>query len=152
MTDKPTLETRWLMTLRGKIAPPTAVSPSLLVFNVNEASIDSPRLKAQMVQPSGDWVRVQADGSWRLDVRLLMKTDDGEFIYSYYSGIVCMTPEVSEHLAKGGTIGDKDIYFRSAPYFETSSPKYAWLNHVLAIGKITSFGNGDVVYDVFEVL
>lgn len=152
MKDKPKLETRWLMTLRGKIEPPAVVGSSLLVFNVLEAQIDSPRIKAELVQPSGDWVRVQENGSWRLDVRLLMKTDDGEFIYSYYNGIVRMTPEVGEHLAKGGVIGEKDIYFRSAPYFETGAKKYAWLNDTLAIGRISSFGNGNVVYDVFEVL
>jgi hypothetical protein len=149
---QPTLETRWLMTLRGSIPAPTVVTPSLYVFNVLEADIDSPRIKAKVINPSGDWVRIQANGNWKLDVRLIFMTDDNEPIYCHYNGVLRMTPGLGERIASGETIPGGDLYFRSAPYFETVSRKYGWLNDILAVGKITSFGGGKVVYDVFEVL
>ena len=151
MTE-PVLETRWLMTLRGSIPAPIVISPKFLVFNVLEASIDSPRIKAKVVNPSGDWVRIQENGNWKLDVRLVFMTDDGEAIYCHYNGVLRMDEGLGPRLASGEAIPGSDLYFRSAPYFETSSKKYGWLNDILAVGKMASFGGGQVVYDVFEVL
>lgn len=148
----PKLETRWLMRLRGAIEAPVVVGDSLMVFNVREASIESPRITATLAHPSGDWVRVQPNGNWKLDVRLLMIADDGMPIYSHYNGVLRMDPGLNERIAAGESIPGADLYFRSAPYFETASEKYGWLNDILAIGRIASFGGGEVLYDVFEVL
>ncbi|WP_022977515.1 DUF3237 domain-containing protein [Nevskia ramosa] len=147
-----TLETRWLMTLQGSIPKPVVISPSLMIFNVLDATIDSPRLKAKILPPSGDWVQVQDNGNWKLDVRLLMEADDGCPIYAQYSGILRMDPGLGERLASGEEIPGSELYFRSAPYFQTPSEKYGWLNNVVAVGKMRSFGGGNVVYDIFEVL
>ena len=147
-----TLETRWLMTLKGKIPQPAVVSPTLMVFNVLEAQIESPRINATLKGPSGDWVRIQPNGNWKLDVRLLMETDDGEEIYMFYNGLLRMEPGLNERIASGEVIPGEEIYFRSTPYFETSSEKYGWLANMVTVGKITTFGGGDVQYDIFEVL
>lgn len=148
----PTLETRWLMTLTGKIAEPYPTANNLLIFNVEEASMEGPRIKAKLASPSGDWIRVQPNGDWKLDVRLIMVTDDGENIFCHYNGVVVWTPELQQRVAEGGHIDGDEIYFRSAPYFETSAQQYAWLNRILAIGKLNRFGGGEVIYDIFEVL
>lgn len=150
--SEPKLETRWLMKLQGTIPQPVVVSPSLMVFNVLDAKIESPRLNAKILSPSGDWVQVQNNGNWKLDVRLLMEADDGSPIYVHYNGVLRMDPGLGERLASGEEIPGDQIYFRSAPYFQTPSQKYGWLNSILAIGKIRSFGGGNVVYDIFEVL
>lgn len=150
--NHPTLETRWLMTLQGTIPQPVVISPSLMIFNVLDATIDSPRLKAKILPPSGDWVQVQDNGNWKLDVRLLMEADDGAPIYAQYNGILRMDPGLGERLASGEEIPGSELYFRSAPYFQTPSAKYGWLNHIVAVGKMRSFGGGNVVYDIFEVL
>lgn len=152
MSEQPTLETRWLMSLRGSIPQPAMVSPTLMVFNVDDASIDSPRVKAKILKPSGDWIRIQPNGNWKLDVRLLMETDDGAPLYITYNGVFRMNPKLAERLGSGEAIPGSDMYFRSAPYFETASEKYGWLNDILAVGKMRSFGGGSVIYDIFEVL
>jgi hypothetical protein len=46
----------------------------------------------------------------------------------------------------------EDLYLRSAPNFETSSEKFAWLNDIMAVGKMTKFGGGKLGYDVYEIL
>lgn len=150
--SEPKLETRWLMALHGSIPQPVVISPSLMIFNVLDARMESPRIKAKVMGPSGDWVQVQENGNWKLDVRLLMEADDGSPIYTSYSGVLRMDPGLGERLASGQEIPGEEMYFRSAPYFQTPSKKYSWLNNILAIGKMRSFGGGNVVYDIFEVL
>lgn len=150
--SEPTLETRWLATLRGSIPQPVAAQDNLMIFNVLDAHLESPRIKARATGPSGDWVRVEPNGNWLLDVRLMMETDDGHAIYAFYNGVLRMTPELGKRLASGDEIPGDEMYFRSAPYFRTTSEKYGWLNDILAIGKMTRFGGGKVVYDLFEVL
>ena len=146
------LETRWLATMRGTIPQPNVISPNLMIFNVLEASIEGPRLKTTLRGPSGDWIRIQPNGNWRLDVRLLMETDDGVPIYMYYSGVLRMQPGLMERIASGESVPGEQMYFRSAPYFEAPEGKYGWLNDILVVGRMRSFGGGNVVYDLFEVL
>jgi hypothetical protein len=150
--SEPKLETRWLATMRGSIPQPAVISSNLMIFNVLEASIDGPRLKATLRGPSGDWVRIQPNGNWKLDVRLLMETDDGVPIYIHYNGVFRMQAGLMERLASGEAIPGEEMYFRSAPYFEVPEGKYAWLNDILVVGRMRSFGGGNVVYDLYEVL
>jgi hypothetical protein len=60
-----------------------------------------------------------------------------------------------ERLMKGEVLTDADVpYFVTAPTFQTSSPKYAWLNGVQAVGKMLELKVGEsgyVKYDVFIV-
>ena len=58
------------------------------------------------------------------------------------------------HARNGGPQTDAEraeIYFRTAPIFETGDDRYAWLNDIVAVGLGASVG-GAVRYDVFELL
>ena len=74
-------------------------------------------------------------------------------IYLSYNGIIQHSAESAEKLNKGELLTTKDIpYFIAAPTFETSSPKYAWLNSVQAVNKMVELKIGEggyVKYDVF---
>ncbi|MFM8741133.1 MAG: DUF3237 family protein [Cytophagales bacterium] len=72
-----------------------------------------------------------------LDVKLILETDDGQLISNTYKGIV-----------RNNT--DGSTYRRIAPFFETSSKKYDWLNHIVAVG-IGKFGQGGVSYYVYAI-
>jgi hypothetical protein len=41
---------------------------------------EGPRVKATLKTPARDWITNRTDGSYRLDVRLTLKTDDGALI------------------------------------------------------------------------
>ena len=56
--------------------------------------------------PSGDWVQIAGDGALHIDVRLLLRTDDGADILMTYRGV---------SVDGGATI-------RAAPRFETGDP------------------------------
>jgi hypothetical protein len=140
------------MSLNITIDAPTPVGESLLIINVIEANIESPRINAKVIAPSGDWVRVQANGNWSLDVRLAFMADDGEAIYCQYKGVVRLNPSLIQRMAAGESIPGTDLYLRAAPCFETASKKYGWLNDILAVGKVKNFGGGKVAYDIYEIL
>ena len=105
------------------------------------------------VQPSpgGDWLLLRSDGVLCLDVRMTLKTDDGDLIYMRYKGMRHGPKDVMERLNKGEVVDPALYYFRSVPVFETSSVKYGWLNRAVfvAIGRREATGP---IYDVHEIL
>jgi Protein of unknown function (DUF3237) len=94
---------------------------------------------------------VRADGSSQQDVRLLLRTDDGALVLMTYRGVRHASPEVTARIARGERVTASDYYLRTAPFFETSSPKYAWLNKIVSIGMGERTPDG-ATYQVFEIL
>ena len=98
-----------------------------------------------------DWQTVMSDGTWTLDVRLVLETDGGDLIGMTYRGYRHGPPEVLARLSRGETVDPSEYYFRSAPLFETSSERFWWLNRAITVAKGHRFPDGPV-YNVFEVL
>lgn len=124
----------------AELAPVTIprASGNLTIISVTSGSFEGSRLKGRIVPAAGgDWVSIREDGSMRLDVRLVLETEDGALVYMTYGGV--------------GRVGaDGSITLRTAPLFETGSETYQWLNRIQAIATGT-VGNGSVSYDVYEV-
>ena len=151
------IKTEYLMTYMAPLDAPYAIDSSLVIVNVKATGgwAKGPNISGTFIQPGGDWLRVMPSGALRLDVRATLKTDDGALIYISYNGIIQHSAESAEKMNKGELLTTKDIpYFITAPTFETSSPKYAWLNSVQAINKVVELKLGEggyVKYDVFIV-
>jgi len=107
------------------------------IASVTGGSFAGAKLSGTIVPPGGDWVSVRADRTIRLDVRLLLVTDDGESILMTYNGI-------------GERQKDGTTSLRTAPTFETGSENYRWLNNVQAVG-IGSAKPGSVTYEVYAL-
>ena len=153
------LHSEFLFQMRIKLAPPMDVGPSpeghRIIFMGQSGTVEGPRIKGEVLPMSGgDWARIRADGSGTLDVRLSLKTDDGALIYMTYFGRMIPLDGDMEYaldFAKpDDPQGAERYYFRTNPLFETGDERYAWLNHVVAIGKGRT-GDGGVIYDVFAV-
>ena len=97
---------------------------------------EGPRLKATVQTPAGDWITNRADGSYRLDVRMTLKTDDGALILVTYNGIGQTTPA-------GASL-------RGAPLFESGDQRYAWLTRLQAVSVGERVGT-DVKYNVYAL-
>jgi Protein of unknown function (DUF3237) len=82
---------------------------------------------------------------------MVLRTDDGTLILMTYRGVRHASAEVNERIARGERVAASDYYLRTAPFFETSSPKYAWLNKIVTIG-VGERRPDIVVYEVFEIL
>jgi hypothetical protein len=115
MTSQP------LMLLRFDTSPTedvgTTSNGALFIFPITGGTFEGNRLRGKVVT-GGDWVTRKADGTFELDARVTLETDDGALIYLTFSGVR----------------DDANHYFRTVPRFETSAPKYAFLNRLLAIG------------------
>ena len=97
---------------------------------------EGPRIKASVQAPAGDWITNRADGSYRLDVRFTLRTDDGALILVTYNGIGQTTPA-------GASL-------RSAPLFETGDSRYAWLTRLQAVGVGERVGTA-VKYEIYAL-
>ena len=60
-----------------------------------------------------------------------------------YSGVIDWSEKTDKQCNAGEVIKESDVYFRTHPKFRTNSEKYAWLNDVVAIGKMTSVKCGE---------
>jgi hypothetical protein len=67
-----------------------------------------------------------------------------------YEGIVA--GDALPRVLGGEAVPPADYYFRTTPYFETSSNKYAWLHKIVAVGVgQVDLSKGWVGYKVYEV-
>jgi len=101
---------------------------------VQGGRFQGPRMRGVIMPGGSDWRMTRADGVIRLDVRLVLQTDDQALIGVSYIGLRHGPPEVMARLGRGEAVDPSLYYFRVAPFFETAAPKYAWLNTVIAIG------------------
>lgn len=88
-----------------------------------------------VVAVGGDWNLLDSQGNFHPDVRETFKTDDGAYIQIYQTGSGPQPGGVAHvHLS-----------------FVTGSPKYYWLNKVVAVGILKPVSQTDVTIDAWQV-
>jgi len=116
------ITSRPLMVLRLATSPTQNVGSTphgkLTIFPVTGGSFEGERLRGKVLAGGGDWVTADGNGTFTLDLRVTLETDDGSLI----------------HMTLSGVRDDPNHYFRTVPRFETAAPTYAFLNRLLAIG------------------
>lgn len=155
-SNMPELESRHLFTISMTLPPFLDLGDTPLgnrrVFTVSGGQFNGERLRGDVLpQASSDLLLGRADGSFQQDARLLLRTDDGALILMTYRGVRHASPEVNARIARGERVLPSDYYLRTAPFFETSSPRYAWLNGIVAVG-VGERQPDRVIYDVYEIL
>jgi Protein of unknown function (DUF3237) len=117
------IDARPLMVLRLATSATREVGATsqgmLTIFPVIGGSFEGERLRGQVLAGGGDWVTAHEDGTFTLDLRVTLETDDGALIHMTFTGVR----------------DDANHYFRTVPRFETAAPKYAFLNRLLAVGR-----------------
>lgn len=151
-----TLASRPLFTIRMSLHPMQELGQTPMgrrrIVPVKEGTFEGDRLRGRVrTEAGGDWLLQRADGSYQMDVRLTLETDDGALVLMCYRGVRHASDEVSARIAKGEHVPPTEYYLRTTPFFETSDPRYAWLNGVIAVGVGERLPDG-VVYEVFEIL
>ncbi|MEL7541439.1 MAG: DUF3237 domain-containing protein [Pseudomonadota bacterium] len=127
-----------------------------VIFLVKGGTFEGPHLSGRVVPDAGaDWIRIRPDGVGLLDVRFCLETHDNALIYAHWQGRTWSNPEDSEYaydvLKPDDPAGAWRYYFRSAPFFETSDPGYAWLNNIVSVAKSRT-GDGGPIHRVYAVL
>ncbi|NBB19240.1 DUF3237 family protein [Runella sp. CRIBMP] len=121
------------------------------IYHITGGTVKGPKIRGDVLPGGSDSFLLRLDGTGLLDVRVTVKTDDDALIYVNYWGILHHTPILEGRLMAGETVRWDEYYFRTAPFFETASEKYDYLNHTMAIG----VGEADfagVSYSVYRVL
>jgi Protein of unknown function (DUF3237) len=122
------------------------------VFPVAGGDFKGERLRGSILPVAGsDLLLTRADGSSKQDVRIVLRTDDGALVVMTYRGVRHASSAVNDRIARGEQVAASEYYLRTAPFFETSSLKYAWLNKIVTIG-VGERRPEDVIYEVFEIL
>jgi hypothetical protein len=140
----------WSVELEPVQVVPTPVG-TRMIYVLRRGTCTGERLRGEFVPGGGDWLLVGQDSVARVDVRVTLRTDDGELIFVTNSGVISMSPEALERLGQGETIRWDEMYTRTVPRFETSSEKYGWLTSIQAIS-INEIGPDRIDYRIYEVL
>jgi uncharacterized protein DUF3237 len=118
---------------------------------VTGGAFEGERLSGEVLDGGSDWQTVRSDGATILNVRLVLKTEDNALICMTYQGLRHGPSDVIDRMERGKVVDPASYYFRINPLFETSAPKYDWINRIVAIGIGHRQADGPI-YSVFEVL
>jgi hypothetical protein len=148
------MTSRLLMMLQVFVSPPQKIGAvpngTRIIAPITSGTFDGPRLRGKVLG-GGDWTISRSDAVLELDLRITLETDDGALIGMTSFGLRHGPAEVLAALARGETVDPSKYYFRTAPRFETSAPKYAFLNRLVAVASGDRRPTGPI-YTINEIL
>jgi hypothetical protein len=138
------LKSKLLFEVTFNLKPGVEVGQTLAgkrtIYPVKDGFFEGPNLKGKVLPDGADWFLQLNETSNKIDVRVTLQTNEGENIYMTYQGYLNLN-------------ADGTYYFRTTPYFETSSKKLAYLNHTVSVGVGTIVKLGETVsYKVYQIL
>jgi hypothetical protein len=151
------LKSEFLFSLEIYLNPPQVVGPVLkgtrIISSFRNGFVKSDKINGKILEGSGDWGLLIDSTTFKVDSRATIETDDGYLIYITYSGYSHSSAKVAALIGagKGGELSLSDYYFRTNVSFETGSPKYAWLNHTIAIGVGSFPAAGKVAFRIYAI-
>jgi hypothetical protein len=151
------LKSEFLFDLEINLNPPQVVGPlskgTRLIFPFKDGTVKSDKINGKLLESGADWGLDLDSTTFKVDVRTTIKTDDEALIYMTYSGYNHANAKNFAIIGagKGSELSPSDYYFRTSVFFETSAPKYAWLNHTVAIGVGHFPGAGKVAYRIYAI-
>jgi Protein of unknown function (DUF3237) len=132
----PEINTRFLFTLALEIQVSSLGDTPYgrrRMFHFDGGSFDGPKLKGKVLSGGGGWSLIRRDDVMEVDARLILETSDNHQIYAAWKGLRHGPKEVMDRLYQGEIVDPGAYYFRTTPYFETSSEKYSWMNRICSI-------------------
>ncbi|MFJ5383086.1 DUF3237 domain-containing protein [Cupriavidus sp. CER94] len=130
----PTLEP--IADFRLQVAAPTEVGVTALgqrrVIPILSGTVRGPRLNGRILPGGADFQLIRHDDgsdvtTADIEARYVLETDDGARIYIVNAGVRTGSAHVIARLNRGEQVDPSEIYFRTAPRFETAAPQYRWL-------------------------
>lgn len=144
------LKTEKIADVTVNLNPPT-MAGSKIIYTVKSGTIKG-KINGSILPIGGDFTTLISPTNVKLDVREVIQTEDSATIYVTKSGFIYADTATFKLIVtgKGKDVNPDKYYFRSTYFFETTSPKYDWLNHTIgiAVGTITESG---VSYKLYAV-
>lgn len=155
MNSIATLRSLPLFTLQLSVSPFQNIGgpegSALRIAGVPGGAFRGERMHGTVRSDGTDWQTLRGDGAVLLDARIVLKTHDEALIAMTYRGIRHGPADVMERLTRGEHVDSASCYFRIAPVFTTSDPRYEWLNRIVAVGVGERLPDGPR-YEVHELL
>lgn len=120
------------------------------VVPITGGTIQGPRLNGTILSAGADYQIIGPDGFTRLEARYVARLTDGTLVYVDNVGVRFGPPEAMARITRGEPVDPAEIYFRSAPRFETAASAYRWLTRPLFIASGARYRDR-VALSVFEV-
>lgn len=106
---------------------------SLSFTPITGGTVAGPLLNGEVLAGGGDWA-VERSGTSQLEARYLLRADDGAVIDILNRGYFRASPEVLARHERGEEVSEEEVYFRTAPVFQTDAPAHRWLAEHQFIG------------------
>jgi hypothetical protein len=151
------LRSEFLFDLDIELNPPQVVGPVLkgirLISPIRDGFVKSDKINGKIAACGGDWGLLIDSATFKVDTRATIQTDDGALIYMTYSGYSHASAKTAALIGagKGGELSPADYYFRTSVSFETGDPRYAWLNHTVAVGVGSFPAAGKVAFRIYAI-
>jgi len=149
------MNSRLLMTMQVFVIDPQKIGAvphgTRVTAPIASVHFEGPRLRGKVLPGGGDWTLRRMDDVLELDLRVTLETDDGALIHMASFGLRHGPPDVIAALARCETVDPSTYYFRTTPRFETSHPKYTFLNRLLAVSSGDRRPTGPI-YTIDEIV
>ena len=146
--------TRPLFDIVVDLNPRLDIGAGRVLFGAAGGTFHGDRLSGDVLPGGGDWAVFRPDGTMVLDVRLTLRTDDGDLVHMTYGGRWVRPAAVRAELTDPATrlrVDPARYYFRTAVLFETGADRLQWLNDVVCVGSGYLVERG-IAYCVSEIL
>ncbi len=130
---------------------PPFTAGTKIIYPIKGGTITG-KITGKFLPIGADFGSLISPTTYKLDVREIIQTADGATIYVTIGGYIYADAETFKLLSAGKAkeVSPDKYYFRLTPVYETTSPKYDWLNHTVAIG-VGALTETGVSYKVFAV-
>lgn len=145
------ITTEPIFVMTADLTRPPVLAGTKVIYVVTGGTLTG-KITGKVLPIGGDFATFTTATTLKLDVRLVLQTDDSATIYCTYTGFLNADEETYKLIkaGKGYQVDPSKYYFRTNPIFETSSPKYDWLNHTITVGLGTITPNG-VSYKIYAI-
>ena len=103
------------------------------IIPVAGGTFEGPEIQGRILPAGADYQLIHADGFTEIDARYALETDQGETIWVRNTGMRHGPPELIAKLNAGQPVDQSQIYFRTAPVFDTASPRLEWMRRSLFV-------------------
>ena len=124
------------------------------LFPITGGSFTGDHIRGEVLPGGCDWVhrRSNSDGAFLIDVRLMMRTTDGEVIAMEYRGMSWADPPTMDRFLRRNPLDFHEVYGRTAVRFQTDADgSYGWLNHTIAVANGMRRPGTGPLYHVFAI-
>ncbi|MEP6963194.1 MAG: DUF3237 domain-containing protein [Acidobacteriota bacterium] len=133
-TTPPAPQLEFLFELTAPVSEPIrtpAAEGERRIVPVGEGTFSGPALTGKLIAGGADYQLIHADGFTEIEAHYVLETDQGERISVTNIGMRHAPADVLAKLNAGQTVDQSQIYFRTAPKFDTASPRLQWMTRAL---------------------